>query len=134
MLLVGPSEILRIIESEVITLIGLCFMGLGCGMIIIPVMPEMIESAQTRYPKMQEEMLHNKISGIFIASQGLGETLGPVLGSVFEELVGFRYSQDIIAGILITFMILYFAVCGGKTMFEKVKSDKGIEEKLLSDS
>jgi len=41
---------------------------------------------------MAEEMLHNKISGLFIASQGLGETLGPVFGSIFEELVGFRSS------------------------------------------
>ena len=68
MFLVGPSQLLRIVDSEVITMIGLCIMGLGCGMIIIPVMPNMIESAQTRYPKMAEEMLHNKISGLFIAS------------------------------------------------------------------
>ncbi len=45
MFLVGPSQLLRIIDSEIITLIGLCIMGLGCGMIIIPVMPDMIESA-----------------------------------------------------------------------------------------
>jgi hypothetical protein len=45
MFLVGPSQLLRIIDSEIITMIGLCIMGLGCGMIIIPVMPDMIESA-----------------------------------------------------------------------------------------
>ena len=107
MFLVGPSQLLRIIDSEAVMLIGLCIMGLGCGMIIIPVMPDMIEAAQTRYPQMAEEMLHNKISGIFIASQGLGETLGPVLGSIFEELVGFRSSQDIIAITLLVFMVVY---------------------------
>jgi len=45
MLLVGPSQMLRIIDNKAITMIGLCIMGLGCGMIIIPVMPDMIESA-----------------------------------------------------------------------------------------
>ncbi len=50
MFLVGPSQLLRIIDSEIITMIGLCIMGLGCGMIIIPVMPEMIEAAIGRYP------------------------------------------------------------------------------------
>jgi hypothetical protein len=41
---------------------------------------------------MEKEILQNKISGLFISSQGIGEALGPILGSVFEELVGFRLS------------------------------------------
>jgi MFS family permease len=133
MFLVGPSQLLRIIDSEIVMLIGLCIMGLGCGMIIIPVMPDMIEAAQTRYPQMAEEMLHNKISGIFIASQGLGETLGPVLGSIFEELVGFRSSQDIIAITLLVFMVVYYLACGKMEMFKRL--DLGlskVEEPLLS--
>jgi MFS family permease len=69
---------------------------------------------------MEKEVLQNKISGIFIASQGLGEALGPVLGSVFEELVGFRSSQDIVALVLLGFMILYFIFCGRKTILDKI--------------
>jgi len=81
---------------------------------------------------MEEEVLHNKISGLFIASQGLGETLGPVLGSVFEELVGFRSSQDIIAIILLGFMVIYFGFCGGKDMFKRMDLEpKKTEEPLI---
>ena len=66
-------------------MIGLCLMGLGCGMIIIPVLPDMIEATEERYPGIDMEGLHNSISGLFIAAQGLGETLGPVMGSVLEH-------------------------------------------------
>jgi hypothetical protein len=47
MLLVGPSQMLGLIDSEIITMVGLCIMGLGNAMIIIPVMPDMIEAAET---------------------------------------------------------------------------------------
>ena len=103
-------------------MIGLCIMGMGCGMIIIPVLPDMIESAEEKYPGMDMDQLHNSISGLFIAAQGLGETLGPVLGSVFEEYYGFRTSQDILGCIIFGFMIFYFILCGGTKIFK----NKGI--------
>jgi hypothetical protein len=46
MLLVGPSQLLGLIDSEKITMVGLCIMGFGAAMIIIPVMPDMIEVAE----------------------------------------------------------------------------------------
>ena len=42
-------------------------MGFGAGMVIIPVLPEMIESIEEKYPEMDENALHNIISGLFIA-------------------------------------------------------------------
>ena len=77
----------------------------------------MIEAVEEAYPMLHEEELHNTISGLFIASQGLGETLGPVLGSTLDHLYGFRTSQDIIACSLLVFMVLYFLFCGNFTMF-----------------
>jgi MFS family permease len=46
MLLIGPSQMLGVIESEKITMAGLCIMGFGAAMIIIPVMPDMIDVAE----------------------------------------------------------------------------------------
>lgn len=42
-------------------------MGFGCGLIIIPIMPDMIDSIEERYPDIDENELHNNISGLFIA-------------------------------------------------------------------
>ncbi len=92
LILVGPSQMLGFSLSSTTTMVGLCIMGLGVGMIIIPVLPDMIESAEDSYQGMDIDQLHNSISGLFIAAQGVGETLGPVLGSVFEEFYGFRTS------------------------------------------
>ena len=58
---------LRIHNSPNITIVGLCVMGLGCGMIIIPILPEMIEAVEQIYPDLDEELLHNNLSGLFIA-------------------------------------------------------------------
>jgi len=118
MFLVGPSEILGFKDLTQLTFIGLCTMGLGCCMIIIPVLPDMIEATEEAYPGTDMDQLHNGISGLFIAAQGFGETLGPVLGSVFKVHFGFRKSQDIIAVTLLSFMILYYLVCGRNKIFE----------------
>jgi MFS family permease len=79
---IGPSTFLGFNESPGMTVLGLAIMGSGAGMIVIPVLPEMIEAVEETYPDIDEIQLANIISGIFVAAQGIGETLGPVLGSV----------------------------------------------------
>ena len=118
MFLIGPSKVLGLPELTSITLIGLTICGLGCGMIIIPVLPDMIEATEDRHPGTDMDQLHNSISGLFIAAQGLGETLGPILGSVFENKYTFRPAVDLLSMILFTFMIIYFFVCGRMSIFE----------------
>jgi MFS family permease len=121
MFLVGPSQMLGLIDSEKITMVGLSIMGFGAAMIIIPVMPDMIDVAEQKYPHMEKDILKNKISGLFISSQGIGEALGPILGSVFQKVVGFRLSQDIVALVLLSFMILYYLMCGRRSLFDRVE-------------
>jgi MFS family permease len=89
---IGPSKILGFDESPGLTILGLAIMGSGAGLIVIPVMPEMIDAIEEKYPGIDETVMHNMISGMFVAAQGVGETLGPVLGSIFEKTSGFRSS------------------------------------------
>jgi len=117
MFLVGPSKLLGIYNSPSFIILGLAITGFGCGMVIIPVLPDMIEAAEEKYPFLHEDELHNNISGLFIAAQGLGETLGPILGSTFEEFYGFRSAADIIAVSILAFFITYFLFCGRFSMF-----------------
>lgn len=121
MFLTGPSKLLGIYNSPSFIILGLAITGFGCGMVIIPVLPDMIEAAEDRYPFLNEDELHNNISGVFIAAQGLGETLGPIMGSVFEDVYGFRTAADIIAVGISAFLILYFLTCGGFTAFKGAK-------------
>ena len=68
MFFIGPSQLLGFYDSPAIVVLGLAIMGFGCGMIIIPILPEMIEAIEERYPNMNEDELHNNISGLFIAA------------------------------------------------------------------
>jgi hypothetical protein len=55
-------------DSPNIIIMGLGILGLGCGMIIIPILPDMIEAIEEKYgPSQNESELHNNISGLFIA-------------------------------------------------------------------
>lgn len=86
-------------------------------MIIIPCMPEMIEAVEETIPDIDEDELHNNISGLFISFQGIGETSGPILGSLLQNFLGFRSSQDCAAITMLVFTIVYFSTCGAFQMF-----------------
>ena len=116
--LVGPSKLLGIYNSPAFILFGLAIIGLGAGMIVIPVLPEMIECIEEKHPDFDDEQLHNMISGLFIAFQGIGETSGPILGSVLEDWYGFRSALDFVAILVFIFMIFYFLTCGRFSMFK----------------
>jgi len=117
MFLVGTSKLIGFYNSPAFIILGLAIMGLGCGMIIIPVLPDMIDSVEEKHKNLDSAELNNNISGMFIACQGIGETLGPVFGSTSENIYGFRVTQDIIAIALLGFMILYFFICGRFELF-----------------
>ncbi|TNV80419.1 hypothetical protein FGO68_gene16987 [Halteria grandinella] len=125
MFLVGPSQILGFKDLIQLTFIGLCAIGLGCGMIFIPVLPEMIESVQEAYPGTDKDQLYNRISGIFVAAQALGEIAGPLLGHMFKIMYGFRKSQDIIAVTLLSFMILFYLVNVRNKKFQQALPESG---------
>jgi hypothetical protein len=60
MFLVGTSKLLGIYNSPAFIIIGLAVMGFGCGMIIIPVLPDMIESVEETHPRrINTNILHN---------------------------------------------------------------------------
>lgn len=64
---VGPSKLLGFYNSPSYIYIGVMIMGLGAGLITIPVMPEMIDSVEEIYPDLDEIELHNHLSGVFLA-------------------------------------------------------------------
>ena len=50
--LVGTSKLIGIYNSPAFIILGLAIMGFGCGMIIIPVLPDMIDSVEEKLPKL----------------------------------------------------------------------------------
>jgi MFS family permease len=68
--MIGPSSWAGFDREDVFILGGLSVLGLAGGMIIIPVMPEMIEAIEQDKEKFNydEEELNENISGMFVAA------------------------------------------------------------------
>lgn len=49
----------------------------------IPNIPEMMLATATEYPSCDEDYANSLLSGILNSTIGLGECLGPILGSLF---------------------------------------------------
>ena len=116
MLMIGGSDALIEFQKQpVFIFLGLCMIGLSTGMITIPVLPEMLESAESD-PELAEkydiQSFENLISGLFIVFQSIGEAAGPILSSALTEIFDFSTSQELFALILALFWILYFASTG----------------------
>jgi hypothetical protein len=51
----------------------------------------MMEKAKRYFPG-QEEIVNDRCSGIFNSCLGLGQIVGPLLGSYLSEEIGFRFT------------------------------------------
>ena len=90
MLFIGNSTWLMIPESLTFTMVGLVILGISFSSICVPIFPEMLESLEKRNPEYaQSSELNDMASGLFNASIGVGETLGPVLSGFLNQRIGF---------------------------------------------
>ena len=71
-LLVGPSEIFNMPNSVVIMAIGQLVRGLVDPFLLIPSLPEMIESVVPHFPEDAEAEINNISSGMFNMFLGIG--------------------------------------------------------------
>ena len=109
----GPSQLFNMPEKLELIMCGQAFSGIFVAFLIIPVLPEMIASANLRFEGKQKQRVNTLASGLFNASLGLGQTIGPVLSAVLYEAYGFRSTQDIVGLTAVVFGILYFVFGGG---------------------
>ena len=77
----------------------------------------MVESAAARYPG-QEREVNNMSSGIFQSFLGTGFLIAPLYGSMLNQFIGFRLTEDITACLNLALAIMYFACAGGVSAFQ----------------
>lgn len=117
----GSDTIFEFQRQPVFIFLGLCIIGLSCGMISIPVLPEMlecIEEDEELSQKYDTETIENVISGLFISFQSIGEATGPIAASSLSDLYGFQTTQEIYSVFLALFFVSYFLFCGHFRMFQ----------------
>ena len=71
-------------------LVGLAMSGFPCGMLVIPNLPEMLAGALELYPDCDLELTNSLLSGMLNAFFGIGQAIGPILGCLLNQVIGFR--------------------------------------------
>ena len=113
---VGPSMILELPNSLVLMGLGQALVGIFTATMMIPGLPEMVESTLPHFPG-QETTVNDLSSGIFNAFLGFGQVLAPMYGSTSKKMLGFRLTCDIVALICLVFGVMYFFIGDGIEAF-----------------
>ena len=114
----GPSEILHFPDNLVIMILGQALFGISYAVVMVPSLPEMIESALEIHPQF-ETQINTMCPGVFSACLGLGQVIGPIAGSTLDEIVGFQHTMTILAAMNLAFALAYFICVDGSTSFKK---------------
>ena len=117
--MIGTSPLLGIPNSTQIIFLGLCCVGFASSMVVIPIFPEMLHSIENQLPELKGDQLNNVAAGYFNSFLGVGEAIGPIFASVMTSWIGFRKSEDIVAGIIAAYCIAFFLLCGRVALFSK---------------
>lgn len=96
--------------------IGQALIGIFTAFMMIPGLPEMVESTIPLYPG-QEREINDLSSGIYNSFLGFGQVIAPAYGSFVTEAIGFRMTSDIVAILCLAFAISYFSLAGGMSAF-----------------
>lgn len=62
---------------------------------MVPVIPEMINAGSKHYPGRIIE-LTDISAGVFNSGLGLGQVIGPILGSYLTKATDFRFCADVV--------------------------------------
>ena len=111
-LFVGPTLMFGFKDSLLLMGIGQALVGVFIPYMLIPGLPEMVDSSIPLFPG-QENETNDLSSGIFNAFLGLGQVLSPPYGSYVTANYGFRTTCDLVAVICFVFAVLYFFIGGG---------------------
>ena len=111
-LFVGPSLMFHFNDSLLLMAIGQGLVGVFIPYLLIPGLPEMVDSTLPLYPG-QEREVNDLSSGVFAAFLGIGQVLSPPYGSYMTAAYGFRTTSDVVAIMCFVFALVYFYLGNG---------------------
>ena len=111
----GPAEFLP--DSLILMAIGNLLTGYAMCYQSCLSLAEMTKRAKELCPD-EKERCGDYCAAIFNTSLGIGQTVGPIYGAYFTEIVGFQGTQDIVSFLCLVLAVLYFFICDGKDAFK----------------
>lgn len=93
LMLIGPSHFFDASDNKALTvglmIAGQALLGFFNPILVIPSLPEMIESAVNEFDESQEIKINDLSSGIFNAFLGFGQIMGPLYGTWMYDATDF---------------------------------------------
>ena len=89
--MIGPLPFLPIQPNIALSVIGMALFGFSMGMTYVSAFARAEKSA-TKCGFPEDTKTYQLISGLWIAFDLLGNFLGPVVGGIAVEMIGFRYT------------------------------------------
>uniref|UniRef100_A0AC34GDC2 Major facilitator superfamily (MFS) profile domain-containing protein n=1 Tax=Panagrolaimus sp. ES5 TaxID=591445 RepID=A0AC34GDC2_9BILA len=109
MLLIGPSPIFDMEKNLIVIGISLAILGVAAGALYIPTFQYCLDAVK-KYGYDDTFQTYGYVSGVFQSAFASGAFLGPTLGSLCVEQIGFEWTTTIIAFINILF-VLILTIC-----------------------
>ncbi|XP_064480850.1 MFS-type transporter SLC18B1-like [Ornithodoros turicata] len=133
-LFMGPAPFLGIPSNMWMTLVTVALLGSSFAIAYVPTMESIIHAAVAG--GMQDDVAtYGLVSGLWSSMYSLGEVLGPSIGGVFLDVVGFPWASTIISGVsLCTAMMgIIYWFCAKKTDTESFWYTNGISDSGIGD-
>jgi MFS family permease len=109
-------------KSTAVMLCGIGVLGIAAGLIMIPALPEMmdtIEFDEEFCNTYDQKDIETVISSVFVTFHSIGEAVGPITNSIMITSFGFVRAHEYLAFYIFCFIVMYFMLCGHVVMFIK---------------
>ncbi len=120
---VGPSNMLRLPNLPILSLVGVIGTGASYGLGFAFLFPEAFRACSTTFT-VDSHLLVDKVSSLIPTIWGLQKVLIPLYVSGLDQLIGFRVTFDIIGVIHLVIFVLYLLV----TLIDKYRDNHEPDE------
>eukprot|EP00347_Sterkiella_histriomuscorum_P020522 403337480 len=128
----GPSEMLKLPDTNNLVLSGLALSGIAQGFIFIPLLPDAIEAVYIKentiegHNEYYDQLLNDMAAGLYGTFFSTGQILAPIVGGALYDAVGFRQTTDFMTIACLGYCLIFFIFNVGFRIF---KEEKKIREK-----
>ena len=127
--LLGPEQSLGLPRQLWIICLGCIIYGIGSALVLGPAMPEFLNLGLLVYPN-DKEALGDMASGIYSSCWSLGEFIGPVLGGLLNDNVGFESGASGFAVAGLVYLVIYLTLGESYRSFVK-KKENNVHQPLI---
>lgn len=109
LILLGPSKFLHFPRGNFpMTLAGLGLLGLTTATVFVPLLSEIIDAIEEKEGTNGNPQINDKASALFNTAGAIGTIVGPIIGGMMDDWMGFESTCDVLALSALVFGIIYF--------------------------